>query len=99
MDRGIRLALEGERPIATATIAWLVFIIVWQRVEDYVVQPLVYGKALQVNPMVTIGSVLAGAALLGILGVLLAIPTAAAIEIVLRAWWANRTRAEPVPTS
>jgi predicted PurR-regulated permease PerM len=37
--------------------------------------------------------------LLGILGVLLAIPTAAAIEIVLRAWWANRTHAEPAPAS
>ena len=46
-----------------ATIVWVVFIIVWQRFEDYVVQPLVYGKALQVNPIVTIVSVLAGASL------------------------------------
>jgi predicted PurR-regulated permease PerM len=41
----------------TATIVWVVFIIVWQRFED-VVQPLVYGKALRVNPIVTIVSVL-----------------------------------------
>jgi predicted PurR-regulated permease PerM len=74
----------------TATIVWIVFIIVWQRFEDYVVQPLVYGKALRVNPIVTIVSVLAGASLLGILGALLAIPTAAAIQIVLRDWWAHR---------
>ena len=74
----------------TATIVWIAFIIVWQRFEDYVVQPLVYGKALRVNPIVTIVSVLAGASLLGILGALLAIPTAAAIQIVLRDWWANR---------
>ena len=71
----------------TATIVWIVFIIVWQRFEDYVVQPLVYGQALRVNPIVTILSVLAGASLLGILGALLAIPTAAAIQIVLRDWW------------
>jgi len=38
----------------------------------------------RVNPIVTILSVLAGASLLGILGALLAIPTAAAIQIVLR---------------
>ena len=76
----------------TATIIWVAFIIVWQRFEDYVVQPLVYGKALRVNPIVTIVSVLAGAALLGILGALLAIPTAAAIQIVLRDWWANHDR-------
>ena len=75
----------------TATIVWMAFIIVWQRFEDYVVQPLVYGKALRVNPIVTIVSVLAGASLLGILGALLAIPTAAAIQIVLGGWWANRT--------
>jgi predicted PurR-regulated permease PerM len=74
----------------TATIVWIAFIIVWQRFEDYVVQPVVYGRTLRVNPIVTIVSVLAGAALLGILGALLAIPVAAAIQIVLRDWWANR---------
>jgi predicted PurR-regulated permease PerM len=76
----------------TATIVWVVFIVVWQRFEDYVIQPLVYGRALRVNPIVTIVSVLVGASLLGILGALLAIPTAAAIQIVLRDWWANRQR-------
>jgi len=74
----------------TATIVWIVFIIVWQRFEDYVVQPLVYHRALKVNPIVTILSVLVGGALLGILGVLLAIPTAAAIQIILRSWWSAR---------
>lgn len=74
----------------TATIVWIAFIIVWQRFEDYVVQPLVYGKAVKVNPLVTIVSLLLGGALLGLLGVLLAIPTAAAVQISLRAWWAAR---------
>ena len=82
----------------TATIVWVAFIIVWQRFEDYVVQPVVYGKALKVNPIVTILSVLAGASLLGILGALLAIPTAAAIQIVLRDWWSHRVNdATPRP--
>jgi predicted PurR-regulated permease PerM len=73
-----------------ATIIWLAFIIVWQRIEDYVVQPAVYGRSVKVNPIVTITSVLIGGALLGILGVLLAIPTAAAIQIILREWWTYR---------
>ena len=77
----------------TATIVWVAFIIVWQRFEDYVVQPLVYGKALRVNPIVTIVAVLAGASLLGILGALLAIPIAAAIQIILRDWWTHREHA------
>jgi predicted PurR-regulated permease PerM len=79
----------------TATIVWVVFIVVWQRFEDYVVQPLVYGKTLRVNPIITIVAVLAGASLLGILGALLAIPTAAAIQIILRDWWRNRDEAAP----
>ncbi|HEX3979487.1 MAG TPA: AI-2E family transporter [Solirubrobacteraceae bacterium] len=83
----------------TGTIVWIAFIIVWQRFEDYVVQPLVYGKALRVNPIVTIVSVLVGASLLGVLGALLAIPTAAAIQIVLRDWWAHRTRDTSSPTA
>ena len=77
----------------TATLIWVVFILLWQRFEDYVIQPFVYKGALQVNPIVTILSVLAGATLLGILGALLAIPTAAAIQIVLRYWWASREQA------
>ncbi len=46
--------------------------------------PLVYGRAVNVNPLVTIISLLLGAELLGILGVRLAIPSAAAIQIILR---------------
>ena len=51
---------------------------------------VVYGKAVHVNPLVTIISLLVGAELLGILGVLLAIPSAAAIQIVLREWWSAK---------
>ena len=77
----------------TATIVWVAFVIVYQRFENYLVQPLVYGRAVNVNPLVTILGVLAGASLLGVLGALLAIPVAAAVQIILRDWWANRTAA------
>jgi len=73
-----------------ATIVWIAAIFLWQRFENYVVQPLIYGKILHVNPIVTILAVLAGASLLGILGALIAIPTAAALQIVLSDWWATR---------
>jgi predicted PurR-regulated permease PerM len=78
----------------TATIVWLAFIIVYQRVENSFVQPAVYGRALKVNPIVTILAVLLGASLLGILGALLAIPIAAAIQILLRDWWTHRPAAD-----
>jgi predicted PurR-regulated permease PerM len=81
----------------TATIVWVAFIIVWQRFEDYIVQPFVYRRSVNVNPLVTIISLLCGAALFGILGVLLAIPTAAAIQIILRDWWSGRTADDTQP--
>src|SRR4051795_3476231 len=77
----------------TATIVWVVFIVVYQRVENSLIQPVVYGHALKVNPIVTILAVLVGASLLGILGALLAIPIAAGIQILLRDWWAHRPAA------
>ena len=36
----------------TATIVWIAFIIVWPRLAGYVVEPLVYGRAVNVNPRV-----------------------------------------------
>src|SRR4051794_4595459 len=78
----------------TATIVWLAFIIVYQRVENSFIRPVVYGRTLKVNPIVTILAVLVGASLLGILGALLAIPIAAAIQILLRDWWTHRPTAD-----
>jgi len=81
-----------------ATIVWVAFILIWQRFEDYVVQPLVYRRALHVNPLVTILAVLAGAELLGLLGALIAIPTAAAIQILLQEWWSTRASVRTLPS-
>jgi predicted PurR-regulated permease PerM len=78
----------------TATIVWIAFVVVYQRVENSLVQPVVYGRALKVNPIVTIVAVLVGASLLGILGALLAIPVAAALQILLRDWWTHRPAAD-----
>jgi predicted PurR-regulated permease PerM len=73
-----------------ATIVWVVFVVLYQHLENYVLQPLVYGRALDIDPLVTIVAVLACASLLGILGALLAIPVAAAIQILLRGWSSHR---------
>ena len=56
--------------------------------------PRAQACAVGVNPIVTILAVLVGASLLGILGALLAIPIAAAIQIVLRDWWTHRPAAD-----
>ena len=51
--------------------------VVYQQVQDRVIQPLLYKSAVRVHPAVAIVAILVGGELAGILGALLAIPTAA----------------------
>ena len=74
----------------TALIVWVVVQIGYQQVENNLIQPVVYGRTVQIHPLVVIIAVLIGAALLGVLGVLIAIPAAAAIQSVVRDWWRYR---------
>lgn len=66
----------------TALIVWAVAFILYQQLQDRVVQPMLYGRAVRINPLVAILALLAGAQILGILGALLAIPVAASIGVV-----------------
>jgi predicted PurR-regulated permease PerM len=68
----------------TSTIVWLVVFLVYQQVENNVIQPVVYRRTVDVSPLIVIVAILIGAGLLGILGALVAIPVAAAIQIVIR---------------
>ncbi len=65
-------------------IVWLIIFLVYQQAQDRVIQPLLYkGGALKVNPAVAIVAVIVGADLAGVLGALLAIPTAASLGVVI----------------
>ena len=68
-------------------IVWVIVLIVYQQVENNLIQPVVYGRAVQVHPLLILIGVLVGASLLGILGALVAIPGTAAIQSVVRDWW------------
>jgi predicted PurR-regulated permease PerM len=65
----------------TATIVWVIWSVVYQQVENSIIQPRIQAKAVQVHPFVVLTAVLFGSTLFGILGALLAIPVAAAIQI------------------
>lgn len=78
----------------TSTIVWAVFFIVYQQVENNVLQPLVYRKTVDVAPLIVIIAILIGGSLLGILGALVAIPVAATVQIIARDAWASR---DPAP--
>jgi predicted PurR-regulated permease PerM len=78
----------------TVTIIWVVWSIVYQQVENTVIQPRIQQRTVQVHPFVVLVSVLFGATLLGIVGALVAIPAAASIQIALREWWDYRRELE-----
>jgi predicted PurR-regulated permease PerM len=72
------------------TIIWIIYAIVYQQIENNVIQPRIQSRAVQLEPLVVLISVLFGSTLFGILGALLAIPVAAAIQITIREWVAQR---------
>jgi predicted PurR-regulated permease PerM len=68
-------------------IAWVIYMIVYQQVENNVLQPVVYRRTVQIHPLIVIVAVLIGGSLLGVLGALLAIPVAATVQILVKEWW------------
>ncbi len=65
------------------TIVWVVFAIVYQQVENYLIQPQIQRRATEIEAFVVLVAVLFGSTLFGIIGALLAIPTAASIQIAI----------------
>jgi predicted PurR-regulated permease PerM len=62
----------------------IAFFIAYQQFENHVVQPLVYGRTVQLSPLAVLCAVLIGAQLAGILGALLAIPVAGSLLAIAR---------------
>ncbi|MBB6171384.1 putative PurR-regulated permease PerM [Nocardiopsis mwathae] len=62
----------------------LVFFIVYQQIESYVISPRIMRHAVDVAPTATITAALLGGAVMGLIGALIAIPVAAAVTLVLK---------------
>jgi predicted PurR-regulated permease PerM len=75
----------AERMAWWGIILWpaLIFVIC-QFLDDYVLTPLIAGKATNLDPVTIVVAILAGGALAGLYGMLIAIPVAACIKILLR---------------
>ena len=71
----------------TALIVWAALFLIYQQVQDRVIQPIFYRSAVRIHPVIAIVAVLAGAQLAGILGALLAIPVAAALGVIYDELW------------
>lgn len=71
-------------------VACLIFYVVYQQVENYVIYPRVMSKSVDIPGAMTVIAALVGAALFGIVGALMAIPTAAAILMLVREVWVRQ---------
>jgi predicted PurR-regulated permease PerM len=100
---GATLAAILVSTVAFVELGWVkgvivvVFFIVYQQLENHILQPIIYGRTVQLTPLVVLVSVLIGAELAGVLGALAAIPVAGIVQAVGREFLSNR-EAAPGPT-
>jgi predicted PurR-regulated permease PerM len=68
----------------TEAVITVIIQLIYQQLENYVVYPIVYRKAVELSGFTTIVAVLIAGSLLGVVGAILAVPFAAVIKTVLR---------------
>ena len=83
--------LALTQSVQTAIIVAVAYT-VYQLVENYVTSPRVFSQTLQLRPLVTLVAILIGGRLLGLVGVLLSLPVAAAIPAIVEIWRAHDPR-------
>ena len=95
----VMVALASEGWVIAAILA--IFFLIYQQIENHVLQPLVYGRTVRISPVVVLIAILIGADLAGVLGALIAIPIAGSLQVILReVLTARKERAEaPEPAS
>ena len=86
-DRGLDHACR-RRVVPAAILA--VVILIYQQVENYVIQPVVYRQAIELSGFATIAVVMVGGALMGVIGAILAVPVAGSLKVIFRELTAAR---------
>src|SRR5690349_12749357 len=81
------VALTVSLPVCLLTVG---FFVIYRFFEDYVLVPKLIGRAVEVPALITVVAVLIGAALLGVVGALVAIPAAAAVVLIAKEIWFPR---------
>lgn len=80
----------GFLDTTTSGIVLLIFFVVYQQLENHVLQPVVYGRTVQLSPLAVLIAVLIGAELAGVVGALAAIPVAGTIQVLFVDWLKHR---------
>jgi predicted PurR-regulated permease PerM len=81
---GILLVTVALFNSVTSAVIVLAYVIIYQQIENSLLQPLIYGRAIRLEAFVVLVAVIIGAALGGVVGALLAIPIAACAEVAIK---------------
>jgi predicted PurR-regulated permease PerM len=87
---GVLIGIVALSVSLGALIAFVIVIAVYQLIENYLLQPTIIGKAAQVSGFTVLASVLAFGALFGLIGAIIGVPIAAALQIVAKELTAAR---------
>jgi predicted PurR-regulated permease PerM len=83
-----------------AGIVVIVFFVVYQQLENHLLQPVILSRTVKLNPLAVLVAILVFAELAGVLGALLAIPVAGIIQVIVRDVWDHRRGGlKPEPTT
>jgi predicted PurR-regulated permease PerM len=69
-----------------SALFFLIFVIVYQQVENYLLSPRITARTMQLHPAVAFGAALAGATISGFLGAFMALPAAAVIQATISSY-------------
>jgi predicted PurR-regulated permease PerM len=87
---GVIVALAALTVSPAAFVIFLIVMVVYQQLENYVLQPTIIGKAARISGFTVLASVLAFGALFGLIGAIIGVPIAAGIQIVVEELTAAR---------
>ena len=87
---GIVVVSSRSRSALQRSIVFLIVIVVYQQIENYVLQPTIIGKAARISGFTVLASVLVFGALFGLIGAIIGVPLAAALQIVVEELTAAR---------
>ncbi|HEU0088172.1 MAG TPA: AI-2E family transporter [Pseudonocardiaceae bacterium] len=94
-------AVAGFVHSVQAGIVVIIFFVVYQQLENHLLQPVILSRTVRLNPLAVLVAILIAAELAGILGALLAIPAAGILQVISRDIWEHhhRRRVEPEPVT
>jgi predicted PurR-regulated permease PerM len=87
---GIIIGVVALSVSTTALIVFVVVILVYQQVENYILQPTIIGKAADISGFLVILSVLVWGALFGVVGAIVGVPITAGILTIVKELTADR---------